>query len=120
RPGITPALKLRADGDDVFIISRRSTDQQESPMTVLEIDNVTKTSLTDARMHEEAEAPDESRTTATREVRHEYTPTLPSLLNQLGVSLLVSTYQAGKVVSVGVAGPPPPPPPYWGGGGLRP
>jgi uncharacterized protein (TIGR03032 family) len=28
---------------------------------------------------------------------------LPSLLSQLGVSLLVSTYQAGKVVAVGVA-----------------
>jgi uncharacterized protein (TIGR03032 family) len=39
----------------------------------------------------------------TREVRHEYTPALPSLLSQLGVSLLVSTYQAGKVVAVGVA-----------------
>lgn len=40
---------------------------------------------------------------ATREVRHEYSRTFPSLLNQLGVSLLVSTYQAGKVVSVGAA-----------------
>jgi uncharacterized protein (TIGR03032 family) len=39
----------------------------------------------------------------TREVRHEYTRNLPALLNQLGVSLLVSTYQAGKVVAVGVA-----------------
>jgi uncharacterized protein (TIGR03032 family) len=38
-----------------------------------------------------------------REVRHEYTHSLPPLLSQLGVSLLVSTYQAGKVVSVGVA-----------------
>src|SRR5688500_14778774 len=41
---------------------------------------------------------------ATREVRHEYTHSLPRLLSQLGVSLLVSTYQAGKVVAVGVAG----------------
>jgi uncharacterized protein (TIGR03032 family) len=40
----------------------------------------------------------------TREVRHEYTHSLPPLLSQLGVSLLVSTYQAGKVVCVGVAG----------------
>jgi uncharacterized protein (TIGR03032 family) len=39
----------------------------------------------------------------TREVRHEYTRSLPPLLSQLGVSLLVSTYQAGKVVVVGVA-----------------
>jgi uncharacterized protein (TIGR03032 family) len=40
---------------------------------------------------------------AMREIRHEYTPALPALLKQLGVSLLVSTYQAGKVVAVGVA-----------------
>src|SRR5262249_43091015 len=39
-----------------------------------------------------------------REVRHEYTHSLPPLLSQLGVSLLVSTYQAGKIVAVGVAG----------------
>src|SRR5262249_51076291 len=39
----------------------------------------------------------------TREVRHEYTRSLPPLLSQLGVSLLVSTYQAGKVAVVGVA-----------------
>jgi uncharacterized protein (TIGR03032 family) len=38
-----------------------------------------------------------------REIRHEYTHSLPRLLTQLGVSLLVSTYQAGKVVAVGVA-----------------
>src|SRR5262245_28012302 len=39
-----------------------------------------------------------------REIRHEYTHSLTPLLSQLGVSLLVSTYQAGKVVAVGVAG----------------
>src|SRR6516162_6874052 len=72
-------------------------------MTVLEIDNVTKTPVAEARLPEEAAAPDEKPAPATREVRHEYTPTLLSLLNQLGVSLLVSTYQAGKVVAVGVA-----------------
>jgi uncharacterized protein (TIGR03032 family) len=38
-----------------------------------------------------------------REVRHEYSRALPPLLDQLGISLLVSTYQAGKVVAVGVA-----------------
>ena len=42
-------------------------------------------------------------TPPTREVRHEYTPSLPPLLSRLGISLLVSTYQAGKVVAVGVA-----------------
>src|SRR5262249_60059964 len=39
----------------------------------------------------------------TREIRHEYTRSLPPFLSQLGVSLLVSTYQAGKVAAVGVA-----------------
>ena len=69
-------------------------------MTVLEIDNVTKTPVADAPPREEAAppeeavAPEESRAPATREVRHEYSRTLPALLNQLGVSLLVSTYQA--------------------------
>lgn len=59
-------------------------------MKVLEIENA----------RDRADLNDEQ---ATREVRHEYTPTLPSLLSQLGASLLVSTYQAGKVVAVGVA-----------------
>ena len=40
---------------------------------------------------------------STREVPHEYTHSLPPLLSQLGVSLLVSTYQAGKTAAVGVA-----------------
>jgi uncharacterized protein (TIGR03032 family) len=46
--------------------------------------------------------PEENGAPPTREVRHEYTRSLPPLLSQLGVSLLVSTYQAGKVVAVGV------------------
>ena len=37
----------------------------------------------------------------TREVRHEYSRNFPALLEQLNVSLVVSTYQAGKVVVVG-------------------
>src|SRR5262245_65734311 len=53
----------------------------------------------------DAGAPPPERTGAppTREIRHEYTRSLPPLLSQLGVSLLVSTYQAGKVAAVGVA-----------------
>jgi uncharacterized protein (TIGR03032 family) len=39
----------------------------------------------------------------TREVRHEYTLNWAPILTRLGASLLVSTYQAGKVVAVGVA-----------------
>ncbi|MBI3281261.1 MAG: DUF4915 domain-containing protein, partial [Acidobacteria bacterium] len=37
------------------------------------------------------------------EVRFEYTPNFRSILQQLGASLMVSTYQAGKVAAVGVA-----------------
>src|SRR5262245_6886633 len=64
-------------------------------MTALEIESPREIADAGATQHETAHAP------ATREVRHEYTRTLPALLSQLGVSLLVSTYQAGKVVAVG-------------------
>jgi uncharacterized protein (TIGR03032 family) len=40
--------------------------------------------------------------TAEREVRYEYSNNLVPLLTQLGSSLLLSTYQAGKLVVVGV------------------
>jgi uncharacterized protein (TIGR03032 family) len=66
-------------------------------MTVVEIESVQGTADAGAAPSERTGAP------ATREVRHEYTRTLPPLLSQVGVSLLVSTYQAGKVVAVGVA-----------------
>ena len=48
--------------------------------------------------------PEDGRDRPTREVRHEYTRNLPSILEGLNASLLVSTYQAGKVVAVGVPG----------------
>jgi uncharacterized protein (TIGR03032 family) len=48
------------------------------------------------------EAAPEEKKESWREVRHEFTPSLPGLLAELNVSLLVSTYQAGKVVVVGV------------------
>jgi hypothetical protein len=51
----------------------------------------------------DATPPERKGAMPTREVRHEYTRSLPPLLGQLGVSLLVSTYQAGKVAAVGVA-----------------
>jgi uncharacterized protein (TIGR03032 family) len=65
-------------------------------MTVDAIDRVRQTP-------DAAAPPERNGAPPTREVRHEYTRTLPALLSQLGVSLLVSTYQAGKVVAVGVA-----------------
>jgi uncharacterized protein (TIGR03032 family) len=46
--------------------------------------------------------PERNGSAAAREIRHEYTHSFPALLSQLGVSVLVSTYQAGKVVAVGV------------------
>jgi uncharacterized protein (TIGR03032 family) len=56
-----------------------------------------------ARADAGAATPERNGAPPTREIRHEYTRSLPPLLSQLGVSLLVSTYQAGKVVAVGVA-----------------
>jgi uncharacterized protein (TIGR03032 family) len=50
-----------------------------------------------------ATPPERNGAPPTREIRHEYTHSLPPLLSQLGVSLLVSTYQAGKIATVGVA-----------------
>lgn len=47
--------------------------------------------------------PEQKGSPPTREIRHEYTRSLPPLLSQLGISLLVSTYQAGKIATVGVA-----------------
>ena len=66
-------------------------------MTVLEIECARETANSVAAPPERIDVP------VTREIRHEYTRTFPALLDQLGVSLLVSTYQAGKVVAVGVA-----------------
>jgi uncharacterized protein (TIGR03032 family) len=65
-------------------------------MTVVETDSVPGTAAGTARPERSGAAP-------MREVRHEHTRNLPALLGRLGVSLLVSTYQAGKVVAVGVA-----------------
>ncbi len=48
-----------------------------------------------------AEGPIEPDSTPSREVRHEYALNLPRILEHLRSSLLVSTYQAGKVVVVG-------------------
>jgi len=66
-------------------------------MTAVEIESVRETEGS------QAAPPERNGVPPTREVRHEYTHSLPPLLSQLGISLLVSTYQAGKVVAVGVA-----------------
>jgi uncharacterized protein (TIGR03032 family) len=47
-------------------------------------------------------SPEPDPQTSHREVRFEYSLNLPTILDRLGISLLVSTYQAGKVVVVGV------------------
>jgi uncharacterized protein (TIGR03032 family) len=66
-------------------------------MTVLDLEPAPQTDASAAPQGTTAAPP-------VREVRHEYSRALPGLLSRLGVSLLVSTYQAGKVVAVGVAG----------------
>src|SRR5438067_5463553 len=75
----------------------RHAGAQGGSMTLVEVETTPGTA--DAG----ATPPERTGAAATREVRHEYTRTLPPLLSQLGVSLLVSTYQAGKVVAVAVA-----------------
>jgi uncharacterized protein (TIGR03032 family) len=57
----------------------------------------------EGRRERAAASPEKNGATPTRAIRHEYSPALPALLSQLGVSLLVSTYQAGKIAAVGVA-----------------
>jgi uncharacterized protein (TIGR03032 family) len=66
-------------------------------MVTLEIEGVTRNAQPYAVPAEKSDVPRQ------REVRHEYAHSLPPLLSQLGVSLLVSTYQAGKIVTIGVA-----------------
>jgi len=66
-------------------------------MTTLAIENTQRLVEPETALREKPDASPQ------REVRHEYTHTFPALLSKLGVSLLVSTYQAGKVVAVGVA-----------------
>jgi uncharacterized protein (TIGR03032 family) len=66
-------------------------------MTAVEVESVPE------RADAGAARPERNGVPPAREVRHEYTHSLPPLLNQLGVTLLVSTYQAGKVVAVGAA-----------------
>jgi uncharacterized protein (TIGR03032 family) len=66
-------------------------------MSLVDVEVPCESAEADARPPERSGAP------PTREIRHEYTHSLPPLLDQLGVSLLVSTYQAGKVIAVGVA-----------------
>ncbi len=67
-------------------------------MSLVEVESPRASADTGATLPERNGAP------PTREIRHEYTHSLPPLLSRLGVSLLVSTYQAGKVAAVGVAG----------------
>ena len=51
---------------------------------------------------ESAAAPSKGEPAAHREVRYEYSRDLAPLLSRLGVCLVISTYQAGKLVVVGV------------------
>jgi uncharacterized protein (TIGR03032 family) len=39
-----------------------------------------------------------------REIKYEFTPNFPEILSQLGITLLVSTYQAGQLVKLGAPG----------------
>jgi hypothetical protein len=99
RPGIAPALGLRA-GSDVSIVSQTTVAKKRYNgvlMSLVEVEVPRENADTGVPSPEQEVAP------LTREVRHEYTRSLLPLLSQLGVSVLVSTYQAGKVAAVAVA-----------------
>src|SRR5262249_50226733 len=106
RPGIAPALGLRA-GCAVAPIVAQTTIAKKSdkgvPMSLVEVKVERQRVDAEANRRTDAAPPEDQGALPTREVRHEYTHSLPPLLSQLGVSLLVSTYQAGKVAAVGVA-----------------
>src|SRR5262245_46588955 len=57
---------------------------------------------TTPQVPDEAAMPDPDAAASYREVRYEYSLNLPPILAHLGASLLVSTYQAGKLVVVAV------------------
>src|SRR4051812_43332630 len=98
RPGTAPALGLRAGCDVAPIVEQTTIAKKCSkgvPMSLVEVEA--------SREDAGATPPERAGAPPTREIRHEYTRSLPALLSQLGVSLLVSTYQAGKVAAVGVA-----------------
>jgi uncharacterized protein (TIGR03032 family) len=72
-------------------------------MSLVEVESLVDVEVPRQSADTGATPPEQKGAPPTREIRHEYTRSLPPLLSQLGVSLLVSTYQAGKVVAVGVA-----------------
>src|SRR5262249_48597477 len=91
RPGAPPARRGRCPS------LCRADHQRGAPMSLREVEAPRASAVAGATPPESNGAP------PTREIRHEYARALPPLLSHLGVSLLVSTYQAGKVVAVGVA-----------------
>src|SRR5262245_40128367 len=72
-------------------------------MSLVEVESLAEVEVPRESADAGATPPERTAAPPPREVRHEYTHSLPPLLSQLGISLLVSTYQAGKVVAVGVA-----------------
>src|SRR5262245_54827532 len=96
RPGIAPALGLRAGGDGVVIVRQESRRKEQFHMTgTMETDRASKGSEATGNGRATDVAP------AYREVRYERSRNLPTLLEHLSASLLVSTYQAGKLFVVG-------------------
>jgi hypothetical protein len=101
RPGIAPALGLRA-GCVVDLIVAQTTAMKSYKGVAMPLLGV---EVPRENIEADATPPQQNGVPPAREIRHEYTHSLPPLLSQLGVSLLVSTYQAGKVVAVvGAAG----------------
>jgi hypothetical protein len=95
-PGLAPALGLRAEGDGRVIVAQIAWRKEQPLMAAaMEIHTAPKSSEASANGQAIATPP------AYREVRYEHSRNLPAVLQHLGASLLVSTYQAGKLFVVG-------------------
>jgi hypothetical protein len=93
RPGTAPAPGLRAGRVVPPLIEQTAVAKKRYrgvPMSLLEVE------VPRASAEAGGTPPEGNGAPPTREVRHEYTHSLPPLLSRLGVSPLVSTCQAGK------------------------
>jgi uncharacterized protein (TIGR03032 family) len=89
---------LRAEADDFFIVPQITARKEPVFMrTTVVIEPESENLSVAASTHNEVVdvAPDY------REVRYEHSRNFPAVLDHLGISLLVSTYQAGKLFAVG-------------------
>src|SRR5689334_13044547 len=102
RPGVRSArrgvlLSLLLSGGPLSRATQRQGRLRKESFLMTTLDEKPATPLADpAAKGPAAEAP-----SGYREIRYEHSRNFPAVLERLGVSLLVSTYQAGKLFVVG-------------------